>query len=294
MQFTHKIDGHTKHKKSHSHQNGKARPLPVAGSECTYIKKPNTDTGKFVTDPTRKPVEGKMYFGHGFSSEVSNFDEMESAGQKYIHSLIAEGEHQQLDFKFEISDARKIARTLSAFSNTDGGRLLIGVKDNGRISGVRSDEEFYMVESAASLYCKPEVRFDTRQHQVEGKSVLEIYIPEAGRKPVYARDQDNRWMAYIRIADENILANIIQLEVWKEEHKKHGRLLEFSRSEELLLQYMDQVHEVTLTNMQRDTGFRRKELVALLTKLVLFDVVEMQFNEGKTVFLLKDNPGIKD
>ena len=57
---------------------------------------------------------------------------------EYIHILIAEGEHQQQDFKFEISDARKIARTLSAFSNTDGGRLLIGVKDNGKIAGVRS------------------------------------------------------------------------------------------------------------------------------------------------------------
>ncbi len=47
---------------------------------------------------------------------------------EYIHALIAEGEHQQQDFKFEISDARKIAKTLSAFANTDGGRLLIGVK----------------------------------------------------------------------------------------------------------------------------------------------------------------------
>ena len=48
-----------------------------------------------------------------------------------IEALIEQGEHQQLDFKFEVSDSKKIARTLSAFANTDGGRLLIGVKDNG-------------------------------------------------------------------------------------------------------------------------------------------------------------------
>ena len=216
---------------------------------------------------------------------------MEPGGPKYIRSLIAEGEHQQLDFKFEISDARKIARTLSAFSNTDGGRLLVGVKDNGRISGVRSEEEFYMVESAASLYCKPEVIFETRNHQVEGKNVLEIYIPTVKQKPVYARDQDKRWLAYIRVADENILANIIQLELWKEEHQKRGRLLEFTRSEEFLLRYLGKIPGATLTNIQRDTGFRRRELVSLLTKLIRFDVVEMQFMEGETVFVLRDTPG---
>lgn len=64
---------------------------------------------------------------------------------EYIHALISEGEHQKQDFKFEISDARKIAKTLSAFSNTHGGRLLIGVKDNGKIAGVRSDEEKYIL-----------------------------------------------------------------------------------------------------------------------------------------------------
>jgi predicted HTH transcriptional regulator len=50
---------------------------------------------------------------------------------QYVKKLIAKGEHQQLDFKFEISDSRKIAKTLVAFANTNGGVLLIGVKDNG-------------------------------------------------------------------------------------------------------------------------------------------------------------------
>ena len=75
----------------------------------------------------------------------------------YIKKLISEGEHQQLDFKFEISDSRKIAKTLVAFANTDGGTLLIGVKDNGNIAGIRSDEEYYMVEAAATMYCKPSI-----------------------------------------------------------------------------------------------------------------------------------------
>jgi predicted HTH transcriptional regulator len=219
------------------------------------------------------------------------FIPVEHSGQKYLRTLISGGENQELDFKFEISDARKIARTLSAFSNTDGGRLLIGVKDNGRISGVRSEEEYYMVESAASLFSKPEVRFESRQHLIEGKNVLEIYVPPAGQKPVYAKDEENRWKAYIRVKDQNILAGIVQLQVWKEERRKRGKLLEYTRREEILLETLSKNQGITLSKIQRDTGFPRKELISLLTKLVLFDVLNMQFKEGQNRFWLKEKPG---
>ncbi|MDE6832131.1 MAG: ATP-binding protein, partial [Muribaculaceae bacterium] len=77
-----------------------------------------------------------------------------------MQRLIDEGEHEQQDFKYLISDARKIARSISAFANHSGGRLLIGVKDNGTIAGVRSEEDIYMIEQAADLYCSPRVTVD--------------------------------------------------------------------------------------------------------------------------------------
>lgn len=46
----------------------------------------------------------------------------------YIHALIAEGEHQQQDFKFEISDARKIAKTLSALPTRTEDDYLLALK----------------------------------------------------------------------------------------------------------------------------------------------------------------------
>ena len=221
---------------------------------------------------------------------------METRGEKYIRSLIAQGEHQQLDFKFEITDARKNARTLSAFSNTSGGRLLIGVKDNGRISGVRSDEEYYMVESAATLHCKPELNFDSRIHQVDGKDILEIYIPPSEQKPVYARDENKRWMAYIRVADESMLADIVQLRIWTGEGEKEGEntrdlLLEFTRKEQILLSTLEEAPGASLSRLKEDTGFRRKELVDLMTKLVRFDVVEMVVIDGANGFKLRERPG---
>lgn len=156
-----------------------------------------------------------------------------------IEALIEQGEHQQLDFKFEVSDSKKIARTLSAFANTDGGRLLIGVKDNGNISGVRSEEEYYMIEAASKMYTRPEVPFEATRWEVNGKTVLEIYIAPSPDKPHTAPDKDDQYKAYIRMADENVLANEVLVLAWRKKHKPEGTLLKISKPVERLFAYLD-------------------------------------------------------
>src|ERR1035437_8606807 len=118
--------------------------------------------------------------------------------------MIAEGEHQQQDFKYCINDSRKIAISLVAFANTDGGRLLLGIRDNGSVAGVRSDEEYYMVEAAANLYSKPPILFHTQIWKAEGKTVLEINIHKSLERPHFAQDEKGKWLAYIRKGDQNI------------------------------------------------------------------------------------------
>ena len=138
----------------------------------------------------------------------------------YIHQLIKQGEHQQLDFKFEISDAEKIARTLSAFANTNGGKLLIGVKDNGVIKGIASDEEYFMLENAAQRLCQPEVFFTSKEWIVDGKKVLEIEVPFSQLYPHRAPDHHGNYKAYVRVNDENLLANGVLMKVWKKQKLK--------------------------------------------------------------------------
>ena len=75
--------------------------------------------------------------------------EADNGDAQALQRMIREGEHQQQDFKFRIDSTAKIAKTLSAFANTDGGKLLIGVKDNGKITGIDPEEEFFMIEGAA-------------------------------------------------------------------------------------------------------------------------------------------------
>ncbi len=137
-------------------------------------------------------------------------------GASLIHSLIAQGEHEHQDFKFAISDARKIARSISAFANNDGGRLLIGVKDNGVVAGVRNEEDIYVVEQAADRYCRPAVPVEFKGYKVDGTLlVIVAEIAACDERPVLASEPDGSWRAYYRVADENIVAHPLMVEAWR-------------------------------------------------------------------------------
>ncbi|MDR1331796.1 MAG: ATP-binding protein [Tannerella sp.] len=185
-----------------------------------------------------------------------------------IETLIAQGEHQQLDFKFEVNDCRKIARTLSAFANTDGGRLLIGVKDNGHITGIHGDEEYYMIEAAAERYTKPCVPFSARRWDVNGKSVLEIHVEPGTNKPHLAPDKDDCYRAYIRVADENRLADTVLLMSWKKQSNPAGMLLQLSRPVEKLMRYLDTHPSIHIRRFCRLAHIRRVTAQNILSDLI--------------------------
>jgi predicted HTH transcriptional regulator len=206
--------------------------------------------------------------------------------QGYIQKLIAEGEHQQLDFKFGITDSRKIARTLAAFANTDGGRLLVGVKDNGAIAGVRTGEEFYMVQAASELYTQPVVKFDVKEWQVEGRTVLEIIIPKSLEMPHSAPDKDGLWKVYIRVKDHNYLANSVWLRVLHHKNTDIGTLVEYREQEKLLLSYLSENERITLSKFSRIAGINRKKAENLFVNFISLSIVQMEFTENGVFYKL--------
>lgn len=208
---------------------------------------------------------------------------------KSIIKLIEEGEHQQQDFKYCISDSRKIARTLVAFANTDGGRLLVGVKDNGRIVGVRSDEEYYMVDSAAKMYSKPAIEFTTRQHFVEGKTVLEVIIDPSDEKPHYALDDEGKWWAYFRKDDENRLANKVMIEVWKRKKSADGILISFSEDEKCLLDYLENNKRISVGKYSRIAHLSYKKAEQVIINFRSLDILKDSFGDNRIEYSINDH-----
>ena len=212
---------------------------------------------------------------------------------EYIRKLIAQGEHQQLDFKFEISDSKKIARTLVAFANTDGGRLLVGVKDNGAIAGVRSEEEYYMIEAAAQLFCKPEIVFQTKEWDVDGKLVLEVFVPKSRNLKHKAPAKENDYKVFVRVKDQNILADPILLQYWKLEQSDNVVNINFTEPEMLLLQYVDQHGSISRNELMNTAGIGKKQAERMILNFMLMGILELKLTERETRFVLVSHDILK-
>ena len=204
--------------------------------------------------------------------------------KRFLLNLIQAGEHQQQDFKYRVDDACKLARSVSAFANTDGGRLLIGVRDDGRIAGVQSEGEIYVMHQAAYKYCQPEasITFDT--YHADGNAVVIATVPPSSRKPVCAPDEDGQMRAYIRINDENIVASPVLFSLWKESQKPQGALINYDDDIRGLLDVMQ--GQLTLRQIVRLSKLPRRKVITLLAHLIRFGTVKWEYVGQEFLFFL--------
>lgn len=211
-------------------------------------------------------------------------------GKFYIADLIAQGEHQQQDFKFQISDAMKIARSLSAFANCEGGRLLIGVKDNGVIAGVRSEEDIYMIEQAAQMYCRPaiEVRFTAFRATDEGHVVIRAEVDPAEERPVKAREHDGRWRAYFRVADENIAASPLMVRAWEREKNASSAFMAADGLARHLFDIIAKDGHATVESLMKTAHASRLAAEDIIVELAAMKLVKFHWDGAEFVVVASE------
>src|ERR1700679_499454 len=164
-----------------------------------------------------------------------------------VKKLIFEGEGVKVDFKKKITNCQKIARTMVSFTNNKGGILLIGVADDGTITGVKNeDEERYMITKAADMFSRPVIDTKFEEIYIDDKMVLVVEIPESPLKPHYALADDGKWWVYVRVKDKSVLASKIVVDVLKRSSGNEGVLIEYSSKEKTLLEYLEKAARITV------------------------------------------------
>jgi predicted HTH transcriptional regulator len=195
---------------------------------------------------------------------------------QHIRQLIAGGESQTLEFKYELNSARRISQTISAFSNTRGGILLIGVKDNGALAGVRMDEELYVLEAGASMYCNPPVELKIKQHHVEGKQILEVKIEESSKKPVLSEYEPETFKAWVRIGASNRMASPVHLNLWQYSSQISRKPADFTEKQQRILSNLNEKKSLTLNQLCRLSKLPRNAVVQSLADFIRWELISCE------------------
>ena len=190
-----------------------------------------------------------------------------------LKKIIRKGEGVTLDFKFRIDDQKKIARTLAAFANSKGGKLLIGIKDSGKIAGCDPEEEFYMIDGAANVFCNPPVKILSKVWQEDHHLVLEIDVPMSDEKHK-AKDEGGEWKFYHRLEDQTLIGNRIVYLLWK--FSEEGNLRPEKFDEEVLdfIQLIKEHEPVTISKLFRMSPLKKNRVNHLIATLIHWNVIE--------------------
>ncbi|WP_295667167.1 helix-turn-helix domain-containing protein [uncultured Mucilaginibacter sp.] len=202
-----------------------------------------------------------------------------------VKKLIFEGEGVSLDFKKTITSCEKIARTMVSFANNRGGRLLIGVADDGTIKGVKSeDEERYMITRAAHLFARPAIEPVFEEVYIDDKIVLVVEIPQTDTKPYFALAEDGKWWVYVRVKDKSILASKIVVDVLKRKSGTEGVLIAYSSNEKTLLEYLEKTARITVAECCDLLKVGRRKAQRILVDLILSGIIRINTTEKEEFY----------
>lgn len=205
-----------------------------------------------------------------------------------IKALILQGEGEQLDFKNRISNCEKIAKTLVAFANNKGGKLLVGVADDGAIKGVKNeDEEKYMLQRAGHLYCRPAIDLHFDEIYVDDKLVLVAKIAESDTKPHYALGENQKWWVYVRVKDQSILAGKVVVDVLHRNSLPDGVLINYTDKEKELLEYVHIHPKSQLPALCKHLKLSRRKTQRILVNLIVAGVIEVHSGDREEYYTEK-------
>ena len=202
-----------------------------------------------------------------------------------LRKLIFEGEGVKLDFKKKITSCEKIARTMVSFTNNRGGLLLIGVADDGTITGVKNDdEERYMITKAAHFFARPALDPIFEEVYVDDKMVLVVEIPQSTMKPHYALADDGKWWVYVRVKDKSVLASKVVVDVLKKSSGTEGVLIAYSDYERTLLTYLENNPQINIKECCKVLKLSRPKAQKLLVNLILSGIVKIHTSEKEEYY----------
>lgn len=133
-----------------------------------------------------------------------------------IADEILNGENKNIEYKRELpSKSDKYIKSLVAFANTSGGKLVIGIEDDDHeVIGVDEAEVFSMIDTITNVISdtvEPQLVPNITCSTVYGKCIIIVEIYPGNHRPYYIKSIGKEKGTYIRIAGSTRHVDSIQL-----------------------------------------------------------------------------------
>ncbi|PAT30784.1 helix-turn-helix domain-containing protein [Vandammella animalimorsus] len=121
-----------------------------------------------------------------------------------IEQLLLQPEGKTLEFKRDLSSPRNALKTLVAFANSAGGRLVIGVDDARQVTGVIEplDEEERICNLIADSIA-PRLVPQVELASIDGRTVLVVEVFPSNSRPHYLKSLGPQQGVYVRLGSSS-------------------------------------------------------------------------------------------
>jgi predicted HTH transcriptional regulator len=207
-----------------------------------------------------------------------------------LTQMVAGGEGTYLEFKRRVPKAPRIAKEMIALANTEGGKLLLGVSDNGSLTGLRDVlEEEFALRRALEQFSMPIVDYSILPVRVpeRQRDVLVVDVPESRSKPHFLVNQSNgEETAYVRVADKSVEASTEALELMYADGQEETLHFQFGQKEQVLMRYLDRYERITVGQFARLANISQSSASKTLTHLARINILHLHATESSDFFTL--------
>lgn len=202
-----------------------------------------------------------------------------------LKHLVKQGESAHVEFKLKNNHPEKILREMVAFANTDGGILLVGVRDDREIVGLKfGEEDDFVLQKYIHSHITPPLPYQNERYILPNEREVLIYrIPSSPDKPHMVQFETEP-KAYIRVADRSIQASKEMREILKARRKNIQVKFHYGDKEQKLMAYLGHYPTITREKFMEIAQINRKMASATLVRLVLANVLTIEPAETEDLF----------
>ncbi len=173
----------------------------------------------------------------------------------------------------------EFARKITSLNNTSGGKLLIGINEKGKVTGVFPKDELENIPIVIANFCSHSLKFISEVIEIKNKLIVVLTIQKTIK--IAAICKDKTLVYYYRIEHNTYIANKIIEKLWRFEREKPEVSPCSMEEQELVLSH---ANNHTLSQLYTNTKLSKSVVDVTISWLLFSKKIKMILMENQVIY----------